>query len=100
MFVGSVYHVACNYRSSYTEDITYSISQNLFDIPDARKIHTSRVPRLGGIAFVPAIIISIAMIFGLSESDTVIRSGDIAEPSMPFGICGLLFCISQAYPMI
>lgn len=64
--------------------------KNLFDIPDARKIHTSRVPRLGGIAFVPAIIISIAMIFGLSESDTVIRSGDIAEPSMPFGICGLL----------
>ena len=25
-----------------------------------------------------------------NESDTVIRSGDIAEPSMPFGICGLL----------
>lgn len=40
--------------------------KKLFDVPDERKIHKSLVPRLGGIAFVPALLISISMVVGLA----------------------------------
>lgn len=39
--------------------------RKLFDVPDERKIHTSAVPRLGGIAFEPVIIFSMAFIMGM-----------------------------------
>ncbi len=39
--------------------------KKLFDVQDERKIHEGIVPRLGGIAFVPAIITSISFILGL-----------------------------------
>lgn len=45
--------------------ILISFRKNLFDTVDERKVHTGAVPRLGGIAFTPAIIITIAMVFGL-----------------------------------
>lgn len=33
-------------------------SKGLYDNPDARKCHTGKIPRLGGLAFVPAVLIS------------------------------------------
>lgn len=33
-------------------------SKNLFDSPDARKCHAAKIPRLGGLVFVPAVLIS------------------------------------------
>lgn len=48
--------------------------KKLFDIPDERKIHNVVVPRLGGFAFMPAIIFSMACVFGtelLSVGDTI-----------------------------
>lgn len=39
--------------------------KNLLDAPDARKIQIVAVPRLGGIAFFPAILFTIALVFGL-----------------------------------
>lgn len=39
--------------------------KNLFDNPDERKIHTTPIPRLGGIAFFPAIMFTMMLIFGL-----------------------------------
>lgn len=39
--------------------------KNLFDTPDPRKIHTSQVPRLGGIAFFPAILFALLLLFGI-----------------------------------
>lgn len=39
--------------------------KNLFDNPDERKIHTTPIPRLGGIAFFPAILFTITIAFGL-----------------------------------
>lgn len=41
--------------------------KQLFDTHDARKIHEGIVPRLGGIAFAPAIICSVAFIIGLKS---------------------------------
>lgn len=39
--------------------------KNLFDTPDPRKIHTSQVPRLGGISFFPAILFALLLLFGV-----------------------------------
>lgn len=41
--------------------------KKLFDTHDARKIHEGIVPRLGGTAFVPAIICSVTFIIGLKS---------------------------------
>lgn len=40
--------------------------KKLFDKQDSRKIHHGVVPRLGGIAFLPAILISLALVAGLN----------------------------------
>lgn len=42
-----------------------SFRKKLFDVPDARKIHHSSVPRLGGIAFKPVILFSICLALGI-----------------------------------
>ncbi len=39
--------------------------KNLFDTPDPRKIHKTEVPRLGGIAFCPAILFALLLLFGM-----------------------------------
>jgi UDP-N-acetylmuramyl pentapeptide phosphotransferase/UDP-N-acetylglucosamine-1-phosphate transferase len=48
--------------------LTISFRRNLFDEPNERKIHKNKVPRLGGIAFMPAIFLSVALLAGV---DTV-----------------------------
>ena len=45
--------------------ILISFKKKLFDTVDERKVHTGIVPRLGGVAFTPAIIISMAFALGL-----------------------------------
>ena len=35
-----------------------SFRKKLFDIPDARKLHKSAIPRLGGVSFFPTILLS------------------------------------------
>ena len=42
-----------------------SFRKNLFDEIDERKIHQGRVPRLGGIAFMPSMIFSVACVTGV-----------------------------------
>lgn len=39
--------------------------RRLFDQPDARKIHTSAVPRLGGLAFMPVVFFVISLLLGI-----------------------------------
>ncbi len=38
--------------------LNYCKAKQLYDIPNARKIHSSKVSRLGGISFIPSMIIS------------------------------------------
>lgn len=45
--------------------IFISYKKRLFDIPSTRKIHQTPVPRLGGLAFLPVILISLCIIIGL-----------------------------------
>lgn len=42
-----------------------SYKKRLFDMPNFRKIHTSPVPRLGGVSFVPVILITLCLTMGL-----------------------------------
>lgn len=45
--------------------IFISYKKRLFDVPDARKVHKTPVPRLGGLAFLPVILISLCIITGV-----------------------------------
>ena len=38
---------------------------NMFDNPDPRKIHQGAVPRLGGLAFMPVVFFSVALMLGI-----------------------------------
>lgn len=42
-----------------------SAEKKLYDIPDARKIHHSAISRLGGVAFVPIILFSLALLYAI-----------------------------------
>lgn len=42
-----------------------SHKKRLFDMPDARKVHTAPVPRLGGLAFLPVILVTVFLIMGI-----------------------------------
>ncbi len=68
--------------------------KNLFDEPDERKIHKGAIPRLGGIAFVPALIFSVCFTMGVFNLPffSVEGLGCLSECGRPicFGLCGLL----------
>lgn len=42
-----------------------SHKKHLFDMPDARKVHTAPIPRLGGLAFLPVILVTVFLIMGI-----------------------------------
>lgn len=46
--------------------ILIAFRKQLFDTPDERKIHQGIVPRLGGLAFFPAVAFSMAFVLGLN----------------------------------
>lgn len=69
-----------------------SFRKRLFDYADERKVHTGIVPRLGGVAFVPSIFISLSFVIGLSE---LLEGGKPHEDffdvlQVTFGICAIL----------
>lgn len=56
--------------------ISYSWKHKLFDQPNIRKIHTMAVPRLGGITFIPSMLIALFMaivIMRISSTDLIIK---------------------------
>ncbi len=67
--------------------------KNLFDVPDARKIHTSAVPRLGGIAFNLVTIFSVFFVFGINiMGSNGIFMEQISTDALQFcfGFCALM----------
>lgn len=69
--------------------------KNLFDEPDARKIHKGAIPRLGGIAFVPALLFAVCLVTGIFNlpvynSLTEVPVYSSAARALCFGVCGLL----------
>lgn len=79
--------------------------KNLFDEVDERKIHKGVVPRLGGIAFLPAIIFSICLVlsvnlsFGISDSSEVFAGHGL---SIMYLLCAemLMFLVGIADDLI
>ncbi len=68
--------------------------KKLFDEIDERKIHHGKVPRLGGIAFVPAIILSFSLIKGVSLlpqfADFLPVMSPDTERAILFSLCGVM----------
>ncbi|MDE6125754.1 MAG: undecaprenyl/decaprenyl-phosphate alpha-N-acetylglucosaminyl 1-phosphate transferase [Muribaculaceae bacterium] len=82
-----------------------SFRKKLFDEPDERKIHKAAVPRLGGIAFMPAILFSMALVAGVetivmtaggrmmhAEGIHGINFASCSPTTLPlsFGLCALI----------
>ncbi|MDE5870655.1 MAG: undecaprenyl/decaprenyl-phosphate alpha-N-acetylglucosaminyl 1-phosphate transferase [Muribaculaceae bacterium] len=82
-----------------------AFSKKLFDEVDERKIHKGIVPRLGGIAFLPAIIFSICLVlavnisFGWSESALIFQN---CSQSIMYLLCAemLIFLVGIADDLI
>lgn len=71
--------------------ILISFKKKLFDTVDERKVHTGVVPRLGGVAFAPALMVSYALVFGFS---TLLgyspQEGGATPLHLALGVCALL----------
>ena len=48
------------------EILLISHKKRLFDMPDSRKVHTTPIPRLGGLSFFPVILITTCLVLGIS----------------------------------
>lgn len=72
--------------------ILISFKKKLFDTVDERKVHTGVVPRLGGVAFAPALIISFALLMGLATLTGLYAPGmtHVATTHLTLGLCALL----------
>lgn len=79
--------------------------KKLFDLPDERKIHHGMIPRLGGLAFNPAIFFSISLLLGLDfilgEPDILKQEGSNV-PELLFGFCAstILYLVGIADDLI
>ncbi len=70
-----------------------SFRKSLFDEPDARKIHTSKVPRLGGLAFMPVVCFAFVLLFGLNmkfAGAAFIASATPYLQPLAFAACALM----------
>lgn len=70
-----------------------SFRKNLFDVPNSRKIHTSTVPRLGGLAFMPSIFFTIAVLVGLNRlmlTNLHVPYFVFSPVTLCFGMCAVM----------
>lgn len=82
-----------------------SFRKKLFDGHDERKIHRGVVPRLGGIAFKPVLMFSIALLLGINYSaGNTFMLGEFQMNIVEFllGVCGLilLYLVGMADDLI
>lgn len=71
-----------------------AMRKKLFDEPDVRKIHTESVPRMGGIAFVPALIFAVCIVVGIYNfpfyAHPIPKLDSDCTRALCFSLCGLL----------
>ena len=73
--------------------ILIAFRRKLFDEIDERKIHRGVVPRLGGIAFFPAIIFSLALVAGINmRFGNILMMQEVAQNIVIiyFEICAII----------
>ena len=66
--------------------------KRLYDVPDARKVHTKAIPRLGGVSFFPTILFSFCYVFALRilfdyQVETILS--DYLIPELLLLVCGM-----------
>lgn len=67
--------------------LSFCKKKQLYDLPNQRKVHHSLVPRLGGLAFVPSMMLaSIIAVFVIYKSNP--------EQRIPLNLWSLYFCVS------
>lgn len=71
------------------EVIKIAFQKQLFDVPDYRKVHKGQVPRLGGVTFLPGIMIAVLLAFAILAGNVVSPSAVPVE--IMFGAAGALF---------
>lgn len=75
--------------------------KKLFDVPDQRKIHKAAVPRLGGLAFMPAIIFSLCFVvcveFLMEPSKAVGYVNSFASDDCVMVLCAGLCSLMMMY---
>ena len=69
--------------------MTIAFKRKLFDVQDERKIHRGVVPRLGGIAFLPAFIFSFCVVVGCNVRLGIPGMGAMLQDS----VIGILFLL-------
>ncbi len=73
--------------------VRISFLKKLFDLPDDRKVHNDMVPRFGGVAFVPVILLSIFVSIGinlLSGHSEIMADMECEACSMSFLFCAMI----------
>lgn len=73
--------------------LVVAFRKRLFDMPDARKIHSQAIPRLGGLSFVPTIFFSLSLTLGLQYTAGSILPPGLVQyivPEFCFLVCGLV----------
>jgi len=66
--------------------IKFCLKRKLYDLPDGRKIHKKPIPRLGGISFVPGMLLAFIVTLFLMSSGQ--------EKKISISLWSLYFCIS------
>ena len=71
--------------------IRIAFEKQLFDVPDYRKVHTGQVPRLGGVAFLPGIMIATFIVLGFANvmTEGLFPAGHTTE--IMYGAAGAMF---------
>lgn len=67
--------------------------KKLYDLPDDRKIHTSAIPRLGGMVFVPSALIAVvivAIIDAYTEQGLIFNELCKGRCTLAFSFCSIL----------
>lgn len=81
-----------------------SYKKKLFDIPDARKVHTVPVPRLGGLSFFPAVLIAVTLGIGakamFGPADDVILTKDYVEILFILAGLAMLYLVGEADDLV
>ena len=71
--------------------LNFCLKRKLYDIPEARKVHTQAVPRLGGVAFLPSMLV--AFVVSLFVVSSVTGGGQITVSLWSFMFVVSLFMI-------
>lgn len=70
--------------------VRIAVKNDLFDLPDERHIHKGKVPRLGGVAFLPAMILAVLVVFTMYASFAgSVTAEDFFLPMRQFLIAGI-----------